>query len=705
MNFRFLPSAFLCVLCGSLTAAEPIDREALVRRHTVRIDRHDPMSPLSVGNGGFAFTVDMTGLQTFPAAFSTGILLGTQSDWGWHSDPNPEGFSNDDVYRPYPVNGRDIPYLDGKGPAGAKPAATSRTARAIAWLRQNPHRLHLGGLGFVLKKADGSAAGIGDVTNIAQELDLWTGTIRSRFEIDGTPVTVETVCHPDRDAIAARIASPGLASGRVAVQLAFPGPNADWRVPYDWKAEKRHQTTAETNGMRCTFARTLDADRYTAALAWNAGTLVHTATHTWTLTASGAVLEVSLGFPEAAPAFASAREASAQHWKTFWSTGGAVDFSGSTDPRAAELERRVVLSQYLTAIQCAGDMPPQETGLTQNSWHGKAHLEMHWWHAAHFALWNRTDLLERSLPWYTKILPAARAAAAKQGYAGARWPKMVGPEGRDSPSDVGVFLIWQQPHPIFYAELVRRQKPGRETLANYRAVIEATADFMASYAFFDTNTQRYVLGPALIPAQENYGPHRAGLLNPTYELAYWQWALDTANRWREALGEPRNTNWDAVARGLAKPAVRDGRYLAIETTPFLDYIDHPSMLMAWGWTPPTALIDPQIMNRTLDDTLANWKWPHTWGWDYPVVAMTAARLGRPADAVDALLMNTPKNNHLRNGHNEQRGNLQLYLPGNGGLLYAIAFMAAGWDGAPATPAPGFPREGWKVRCEGLEKAP
>jgi hypothetical protein len=67
-----------------------------------------------------------------------------------------------------------------------------------------------------------------------------------------------------------------------------------------------------------------------------------------------------------------------------WQSGGAVDLSGSSNPRAVELERRIVLSQYLTAINGAGRTPPQETGLVCNSWHGKFHLEMHWWHAAHF---------------------------------------------------------------------------------------------------------------------------------------------------------------------------------------------------------------------------------------------------------------------------------------------------------------------------------
>jgi len=38
-------------------------------------------------------------------------------------------------------------------------------------------------------------------------------------------------------------------------------------------------------------------------------------------------------------------------------------------------------------------------------------------------------------------------------------------------------------------------------------------------------------------------------------------------------------------------------------------------------------------------------------------------------------------------------------------LYAGAMMAAGWDGAPARHAPGFPSGGqWVVRWEGLRKA-
>ena len=65
-------------------------------------------------------------------------------------------------------------------------------------------------------------------------------------------------------------------------------------------------------------------------------------------------------------------------WEQFWGSGGDVDLSESKDPRWKELERRVVLFQYLTAIQSRQQYPPQETGLTHSArWYGKFHLEMH----------------------------------------------------------------------------------------------------------------------------------------------------------------------------------------------------------------------------------------------------------------------------------------------------------------------------------------
>jgi hypothetical protein len=61
----------------------PIDRHALILRHDVVLSSFDTRNPLSVGNGGFCFTVDATGLQTFPDSFEKTTPLGTLSDWGW----------------------------------------------------------------------------------------------------------------------------------------------------------------------------------------------------------------------------------------------------------------------------------------------------------------------------------------------------------------------------------------------------------------------------------------------------------------------------------------------------------------------------------------------------------------------------------------------------------------------------------------------
>src|SRR5687768_7074385 len=76
-----------------------VNREQVVRRHTVQLTKADPLSSLSVGNGQFAFTVDVTGLQSFPEDYQKGVPLGTQSSWGWHSFPNAHHFRIDETMK------------------------------------------------------------------------------------------------------------------------------------------------------------------------------------------------------------------------------------------------------------------------------------------------------------------------------------------------------------------------------------------------------------------------------------------------------------------------------------------------------------------------------------------------------------------------------------------------------------------------------
>ena len=110
-------------------------------------------------------------------------------------------------------------------------------------------------------------------------------------------------------------------------------------------------------------------------------------------------------------------------------------------------------------------------------------------------------------------------------------------------------------------------------------------------------------------------------------------------------GHARNPEWDRVLHNLSPLPVRNGVYLAHENCPqtFSERnYDHPSMLGALGFL-PGAGVDMETMRRTLRSQLA-------------------------------------------------ATNLPCYLPGNGGLFYAIAMMAGGWKG--------FPTDGsWTVNSE------
>jgi hypothetical protein len=231
---------------------------------------------------------------------------------------------------------------------------------------------------------------------------------------------------------------------------------------------------------------------------------------------------------------------------------------------------------------------------------------------------------------------------------------------------------------------------------------------MASYAHWDNATNRYVLGPPLIPAQEIYKPETT--INPPFELAYWRYGLQTAQKWRERLGMVREEKWDHVIENLSGLPENAGLYQNVENaldtfTNAWNRNDHPTLLGAFGIL-PNDRIDTEKMRNTLKEVMTSWNWQRTWGWDYALTAMTAARVGEPEIAIDVLLMDVQKNRYLNNGHNYQDDRLTLYLPGNGGLLTAVAMMAAGWDGAPDKHAPGFPDNGdWEVKWEGLQQMP
>jgi hypothetical protein len=718
---------------GAPRTGTAIDRRALVRRHNPVLTDPHPVDTLTVGNGDVAMTVDASGLQTFPAfhelrpdprrVASDGtaglpeqrrrpfdrddfqIPLRTESTWGWYATRGRREYQPDEATTRYPTRRGEIPYLDRMGIQRAGDPIPEDVEPA-AWLTYNPRRMHLGRLALV--STSPGTPPLDDPAALASprsELDLWSGVVRSSYRLEGEPVEVETVADPEAHRFAVRVTSPLLERG-LAVAWVFD-PQRDDLAWFESPVAAATSWEQPATG-RAVARRRVESSQYTVAVVTTGTLAVAPGGEQVTAATSGDSLEVvvTLQGPPPAPAgapsaagFGDVRDAAARWWESYWTTGAAVSFADSSDPRAEELERRVVLSQYLTAVNSAGATPPAETGLTYNTWTGKFHLEMHWWHAAHFPMWHRGHLLERSLGWYHGALDAARATAREQGYRGARWPKQTDLSARESPSLIGVFLVWQQPHLIYLLELLRSEGRSASFLTEHYPLVEATADFMVDLV--EERDGRFTLPPPLIPAQESYLVDRETVANPTFELAYWSWALRVANEWRERLGLAARDDWAAVAAGMERPArMPDGTYAAIATEPYLIRQDHPSMLMALGWLPDTDLVEPEVMAATLAEVWHSWDLQSSWGWDYPVMSMTAARLGDLRSALDALLLPSPKNVFLPNGHNPQmQGFLTLYLPANGGLLAAVAHLAAAVaDGAELPP-------GWVLSAEGFAPFP
>jgi hypothetical protein len=690
-----LAAIFIAMACTDKPKDSGINREELVQRHNIRFETIDSTEIPQVGNGEIAFGIDVTGLQT--------LYGNTLSQWGWHSSALPEGKKVDD-FKMTPIEVHDH--------TATYPVDNEGQEELFWWLRKNPHRLNLGKLSFLI---DGNVIGTEDLSQINQKLDLWQGIIYSDYMLQGVPVKVITLCHPEMDAIAVRVESTLISEKRLSVQIAFPYGHATNLSGSDWDAFDKHDTRVSASETNATFYRSLDKDTYEVQLNWeNNGILKETARHTYSLVPLGDSNTFSFAChfspaqnDDSVQNFRQSLDATTTYWEQFWETGGAIDLSGSKDPRWKELERRVVLSQYLLAVNEAGSLPPQESGLLLNSgWYGKFHLEMHWWHGAHYQLWNRWALFDRSLNWYKETIPVAQEIAKRQGYEGARWPKMIGPDGRFGPSFTGPWLIWQQPHPIFYAEQNFRTDASNQTLEKWKIVVFESAEFMASYAYKNKETGKYDLGPWLINAAENNHDTKTKTTNPAFELAYWRYGLSIACKWRERMGLPANEKWLDVLKNLAPLPVEEGVYVMYESVPDMwnkfnrSHID----VIGTGAFLPTNGIDTAVLNRTVNKVWADWRMESTWGWDFPWLAMAAARAGQPQKAVDALLMNSSKNNYTKCGINSG-GPAAAYFPGNGGLLYAVAMMAAGWDGAEDRPAPGFPDDdSWDVKYEGLMKA-
>ncbi|MDR0962337.1 MAG: hypothetical protein LBM62_07265 [Mediterranea sp.] len=593
MNTKaFLWATLLALSSCSMPQQPGIDRHALVIRNNPHVTLVDTLASLSVGNGRFAFTADVTGLQTFPDSYKNGIPTGTLSKWGHYRS---------DLSRPF----------------------------------------DLGVVGLELGREVTPA----DLTDIRQTLDLWNGRINSRFVCGDTMFSVLTTCHPELDLVSAAVVS----KSRAGINLRFGLSDSLHTVE-----------VVHFDVHSATLKHTLSGDTtvYYVTLGWeDEATLSAKEKNYFVLTPKSDTLRFACLFSVAEPkqtlpAFHETDSVATTYRHSFWEEGAAVDFSHCTDPRARELERRVVLSRYLLSIR------------PDAQWHEQAWL----------GLWGHEAMLDTVLHRYK--------------------------EANDT--------VTPHPYLIYMVELFYRARPSANAVTRYAPLVERVVDSLCLQASYDGVRDRYLLKRE-VPAQDSLPAYT--LTNPPFELSYLRFALQTAQQWRERGELLRRSEWDRLVSKLSMPAYTDyGLYLAAESA--VDtyhnprYADgHPMILAAVGLLPMSELIRADYMRNTLLWAWDNWNWSETQGWNYSLVAMNAARLNEPEHAVAALMMRRLGNIYLNNGYNYHNHNLRNGLSGNGALLVAVALMCAGWDDCGVV-NPGFPKNGtWDVRWEGLKPLP
>ena len=246
-----------------------IDRHAIVNRNNPIIIEANDLASLTVGNGHFAATVDVTGLQSFPFDYGAGVPLNAMSDWGWHKFENTNGLTAAESEKAFDFgHGHQEVYA-----VEYKKAEDGRHKDATEYFRVNPHRLNLGTIGLDLKDTSGNAISLQALSSIRQEQKLWDGEIESSFTTDGEKVEVTTGVHPTKDALYARIVSNLLKDHRATVALRFSYPTGkhaddgnDWTKP-----ERHHSTIIAQDKHSALIKRTLDSTTYYVCIQWEGG--------------------------------------------------------------------------------------------------------------------------------------------------------------------------------------------------------------------------------------------------------------------------------------------------------------------------------------------------------------------------------------------------------------------------------------------------
>ena len=589
-------------------------------KYNLKFNHIDSKNPVTIGNGDFAITLDQTGTQSLYEIYKD-IPLSTMSNKNW--------FYKDK---------KDIKpsYVDGK----AYMLFNLDNDPNYQTNRQYPFKYSF--MQILLYDND-KLIDINNIKDVKQELDLYKGIVTSSFNYKEKINKTISFIYQDHDEFNFKLQSDNL---NLALKFNYP--------------------SYTKNGYRLDILPNVLVKEDRITLLYDDKNSL-----SFKLKSSSnyQIVENTLIFDDNNVSFSLALDEikEGKLLDEFWKCDNGIIIDNE------ELVKKMVLSKYLLHVNSTGIYPPQESGLTYNCWNSKFHLEMHLIHSLWNIYNNHVGDLVKSFDYYLSIMPSSLKRASLNGYKGLRFPKMTGPDGEDSPSNIGPLLIWQAPHILFMLQEIYYLYNKENIIKKYEPIISGTIDFMIS--FLTLKDSKYQMLDPLLEACESIPLDRCQ--NPSFELEYWRYTLERQPKIDTVLYGHQRYDYLDITSKIITPKEDDGIYL--KTYGVIDkydlYKDHPTegFLMSFF---KSKIVDKEKMVKTIDYILKNMDLSSYWGWDFPFLGLSLLNCGEIEKSIEVTQLNTINNQYLYNGYNTSpRDDLKAYLPGNGAFLIYYYYLS------------------------------
>lgn len=589
-------------------------------KYNLKFNHIDSKNPVTIGNGDFAITLDQTGTQSLYEIYKD-ISLSTMSNKNW--------FYKDK---------KDIKpsYVDGK----AYMLFNLDNDPNYQINRQYPFKYSF--MQILLYDND-KLIDINNIKDVKQELDLYKGIVTSSFNYKEKINKTTSFIYQDHDEFNFKLQSDNL---NLALKFNYP--------------------SYTKNGYRLDILPNVLVKEDRITLLYDDKNSL-----SFKLKSSSnyQIVENTLIFDDNNVSFSLALDEikEGKLLDEFWKCDNGIIIDNE------ELVKKMVLSKYLLHVNSTGIYPPQESGLTYNCWNSKFHLEMHLIHSLWNIYNNHVGDLVKSFDYYLSIMPSSLKRASLNGYKGLRFPKMTGPDGEDSPSNIGPLLIWQAPHILFMLQEIYYLYNKENIIKKYEPLISGTIDFMIS--FLTLKDSKYQMLDPLLEACESIPLDRCQ--NPSFELEYWRYTLERQPKIDTVLYGHQRYDYLDITSKIITPKEDDGIYL--KTYGVIDkydlYKDHPTegFLMSFF---KSKIVDKEKMVKTIDYILKNMDLSSYWGWDFPFLGLSLLNCGEIEKSIEVTQLNTINNQYLYNGYNTSpRDDLKAYLPGNGAFLIYYYYLS------------------------------